>query len=843
MPRKDGAMNLPTSFGYWVRRRRKALDLTQADLARKVGCAEVTIQKIEADERRPSTQIAARLAEQLRISPDERAAFLRSARGELAVDRLHAPDTPATIPQHNLPLQLTSFIGRARELVTIAAMLGNARLLTLTGPGGSGKTRLALRLAEDMLVQFPSGIWLVELAPLADPALIVQTIATVLGVCEEPGRALLATLTAYLHDKQLLLVLDNCEHLIDACAQLADTLLRAASRLRVLASSREPLGIAGEAFFRVPALAVPDPHQLPPLDQLAHYEAVQLFVARAGAVQPAFELTATTAAPLAQICARLDGIPLAIELAAARLDDRFQLLTGGSRTTLPRHQTLQALIDWSYDLLTDQERVLLHRLAVFVGGWTLEAAEAVCDLSIENEELRKAEDDRVVLSAQFSTLDLLGHLVDKSLVQVDQAGNAARYRMLETIREYALERLEESEEAEMLRHQHAAYYLALAEAAEAQLRQAVQGAWLERLAQEHNNLRAVLAWSRTTVAGAAIGLRLAAILWRFWLSRGHLTEGRIWLAEVLARTGDPTAGSGVRAQALFGAGRLAQWQNDYAAARGAFTESLAIARERGDTWSMTQARFELGNIAYYQGDYVVARSQLMESLAAWRALRNLAGSAEALLFLGLLAWLQGDYAAARSFHEESLALYRELGDEIYIAYNLMSLGKIAGAEGEYDQARTLIEAGLAVMRQWGFWGGTLWALHHLGELARHQGDYGRAAALYEESLAIAREIGYTSGSASMLNRLGEIAQVQGDYKRAGALHRESLTVFRDLGHKRDILLCLEGLALVAEGQAQAERAARLYGAVAALREATGAQLPPRDRANYARSMERVRAQL
>jgi predicted ATPase/DNA-binding XRE family transcriptional regulator len=395
-------MNDERSFGNWLRQHRRALDLTQAELAHQVGCSAITLRKLEAEERRPSKQIAERLADVLQVAPDDRPAFLRFARG----DPFAAPSSSPAVPQpeqpkaprHNLPLQLTSFIGREKEIAEIGRVLSQrsgVRLLTLTGPGGTGKTRLALQVAADLVADVRDGVWLIELAPLADPALVSQTVAAVLGLREVPGRRVSDALVDYLRSKQLLLVLDNCEHLIQACAELAEKLLNACLNLTILATSREGLGVAGERSFPVSSLSAPDDQYTTPIATLSQFEAVRLFVERASAVLPGFEVNNSNALAIATICLQLDGNPLAIELAAARvqlltveqianrLDDRFQLLTGGRRTVLPRHRTLAAMIDWSYDLLSEPERVLLRQLAVFAGGWTLEAAEVVCgDVSL-----------------------------------------------------------------------------------------------------------------------------------------------------------------------------------------------------------------------------------------------------------------------------------------------------------------------------------------------------------------------------------------------------------------------------------------------------------------------------
>ena len=450
-------------------------------------------------------------------------------------------------------------MGRERELGEAAALLGAHRLVTLTGPGGTGKTRLALQAAAEVLEAHPDGVWLVELAALADPALVPQAVAAAVGVREEPGRPLPATLTDALRPKRLLLVLDNCEHLLDACARLADALLRACPHVRVLATSREALGLAGETAWRVPSLTVPDvadTQHAPDVADVARYAAVRLFADRAAAVQPEFVLTDENAAAVAQICARLDGIPLAIELAAARvrvlpprqllerLDDRFRILTGGSRTALERHQTLRAAVDWSYDLLTEPERALFARLAVFAGGWTLEAAEQVgAGEGIESPEV----------------LDLLTRLADQSLVVAqEQPDGTARYRLLESLRQYGRDKLAARAEAPAVRDRHLAHFLALAERADPGLYGPDAPAWIERLEVEHDNLRAALDWALGPAAGqgqAARGLRLAGALEYFWFLRVHRREGLARLQQALAHTDD--APSAARAQALYSAGALA----------------------------------------------------------------------------------------------------------------------------------------------------------------------------------------------------------------------------------------------------------------------------------------------
>ncbi|MBI3461404.1 AAA family ATPase [Candidatus Acetothermia bacterium] len=490
-----------------------------------------------------------------------------------------------------MPCQLTSFIGREREMAEIKQLLSSTSLLTLTGSGGCGKTRLALQVAADLLEEYPDGVWVVELAALSDPALVPQAVASTLDVREQPSRALMDTLTDYLKPKVLMLILDNCEHLLAACSQLADTLLRACPHLRILASSREGLGIAGEITWRVPSLAMPDSQRLPPMESLTQYEAVRLFIERAVAVLPTFQVTNPNAPAVAQICHRLDGIPLAIELAATRvkalsveeiavrLDDRFRLLIGGSRTALPRQQTLRAAIDWSFDLLSAVERILLCRLSVFAGGCTLEAAEEVCS----GERIQKDE-----------ILDLVTHLVDKSLVWAQQHGGQTRYLLLETVRQYARDKLLEVGDSAHVRNHHLDYYLKLAERAEPHLVDSQSLIWLEQLDWDYDNLRVAMEWASGSNQTEA-GLGIAGALGEFWFVRGYFSEGRRWLDALLSK--GKGASASARAPALRTAGSMAWSQGDYSQTAAFYEEALALSRGLGDKRGIAWSLLGLGDAA------------------------------------------------------------------------------------------------------------------------------------------------------------------------------------------------------------------------------------------------------
>jgi predicted ATPase/class 3 adenylate cyclase/Tfp pilus assembly protein PilF len=798
------------------------------------------------------------------------------------------PALPADFPPlksldvfpNNLPVQLTSFIGREKEMIEVKYLLSTTRLLTLVGASGCGKTRLALQVTADLLEEFEDGVWLVELAALSDPALIPHEVASTLGLGEQAKDRLMEALSNHLRRKKLLLLLDNCEHLVTASASLVNTLLRNCPNLRILAASREALNITGETTWRVPSLSLPDPQeiyggtrvweyggigklsihpysqaskrsgrQVPirSVSELSQYEAVRLFIDRAEAVLPTFKVTNQNIAAIAQICHRLDGIPLAIELVAARvkvlsieqilsrLNDCFRLLTGGSRTALPRQQTLRALIDWSYELLSEKERTLWHRLSVFAGGFTLEAVEAICT---------EVPQDIVSIEHQIEEheiLELLSQLVNKSLVMVEEQNTEIRYRLLETIRQYGAEKLQASGESIMFHRHHRDWYLRLAERAELELQGPDQRLWLDRLDIEHDNLRAALEWCKTGEIGTETGLRLAGALWRFWSVRGYSEEGRKWLTGAMERSNDVSPS--VRAKALDGAGILAWSQGDYVLARTLYKESLVIRKEVDDKGGIAYSLGNLGSVAYHQGDFTQAQTLFEESLILHRELGDKRGIANSLGNLGLVALNQGNYAMARTLFEESLALYRILGHKEGISYILGDLGNVAYCENNYLLARTLFGESLAIRKELGNKRGIASALGNLGNVAYQLSNYKQAFSLYEESLTIRQKLGDKMGIAYSLHDLGKVYYREGDYAPARWLYEESLTIRRKLGDKLGIIYSLEGFAGLETVQERFDQAVRLYGAAEALRETIKAPLPPPHYADYENNVNTLQARL
>jgi predicted ATPase/class 3 adenylate cyclase len=647
--------------------------------------------------------------------------------------QLVVPDLPSDFPPprtldahfHNLPEQPTPLLGRDREVQAVRALLlsEDVRLVTLTGPGGMGKTRLGLEVAAELSDRFDDGVFFVALASIADRALVVPTIAQTLGLRESGSRSAMESLTAYLSRKQVLLLLDNLEQIVAVAPAIAE-LLAVCPRLKVLVTSRQTLRLRGEHEFPVPPLELPEaPDDLEALLQCA---ASALFIERAITVQPDFAVTQADAHAVAEICRRLDGLPLAIELAAARvkllspqamlvrLSRRLDLLTDGPRDLPERQQTLRDTIGWSYDLLTSGEQTLYRRLAVFSGGWTLEAAEAVCPTGG---------------GLDIGVLEGLGSLVDKSLVRRQTVGTQRepRFSMLETIREYGLEQLNASGESEALWRTHAAYYLALAEQAAPYLTGSEQGVWLERLERNHDNLRAALGWARER-GDVALGLRPSGALWRFWYTRGYLSEGRGWLEGMLTlseRTDDPAIGS-MRTQALYGAATLASTQNDFDRALALWEASLALSRDVGDK----------------------------------------AVAASALNALGLTALQRGDVERAATLFGESLALARDVGEPWGIARTLLSLGQTAYVRGDYARAQALFEECLELMRRAGSMSHSAVALLYLGHVAREQGNPARAMSLYQEGLALSQGLGDKLRLVRELEGLATALAAEGHSERA-----------------------------------------------------------------------------
>ena len=798
-------------FGAMLREQRLAAGLTQAALAERAGIAERTIQDLERGAARPRRATVRRLIDVLTPSPEIRAMLEATTptprqRTELAI-QMSSSYAALDDCRNNLPIQPTALLGRERELAEIRALVRDgARLVSLTGTGGVGKTRMGVEVVATLLNRsassgpiFADGAILVELASISDAALVPSAIAQACGVRDLGGRTMVEGLKAYLSIRQILLLLDNFEHVIEAAPVVAD-LLAWCPGLTVLATSREPLRVRGEHEYDVLPLAVPRTDGQTPPTELARNPAVALFVERAAAIRSDFSVSEKNAEVIAEICARLDGLPLAIELAAARvrtltpqalverLERRLPLLTGGIRDLPARQQTLRDTIVWSHDLLDEDEQRLYRRLAVFVGGWFLEAAEAVCNL-----------DDLDV-----DVLDGLESLAKKSLIRrVDDVDGEPRFDMLQTIREYALEQLEESGEAAHMRRCHATYWLNVAEAARPELLRRNQRYWRARLEADHDNLRAAVAWTLAASGpeGAQLGARLTLALSRFWQRSDHVREGREWLARALARC--PPSDHGTRASLLHAAGELARAQGSNAPARSFFEASAATYQQAGDRRGTASALRNLANVIRSEGDHERASALLDESLALLRQLGERTGLAFALSIQGDLALDTGEHELAAAAYEESLSLARESGDLWSVAARLSDLGS----------------------------------------LAHDRGDYERAYSLFNQHLAMRQDVGDHRGIAWSLASLGWVACDQGDYERGRALYHQSMLLHRQLGHQWGPIVCLEGLARLEATIGGSRRSPVLFGAAEAGRQMSGQALGRVEREAHEKLVAGARAAL
>jgi predicted ATPase/DNA-binding SARP family transcriptional activator len=744
-----------------------------------------------------------------------------------------------------LPAETTSFIGRESELATIEELLGLSRLLTLTGPGGSGKTRLAIKAGEQASGQYSGGVWLVELAPVAGPDLVTAAAASALGIREEPGRALADTIAAHLRTAEALLIIDNCEHLLDPAASLITALLRQCPSLRVLATSQSRLNVAGEATWPVPPLTLPPAAEQDPL-VVAESESAKLFCDRARLARPGFSLAEGNAAAVSEICRRLDGIPLALELAAARLnaltarqlaarlDDRFRLLSGGSRGALPRHRTLQAAIEWSHDLLSEAERLCFRRLAVFAGGCTLEAAEAV----FPGTRHPAAGLPAAGLSAE-DVFETVTALVDRSLLTTEERYGSMRYGMLESVHQFARAQLAAAGEQEELSQRHLAWLLDYA--GQADLDGPDQEAWLDLLEADLENIRAGLEWGLAQ-PGSEQALRLAGSLAPFWQVRGHASLGRRWLDSALAAAG-PGADPRLRAIALDGAGLLAGAQADHEAQRSHQQESLAIWRSLGDDVRTASSLGDLGAVAHLRSDYPAAQAMYAEALDLARRADASSVMARCLSGLGRLALHTGDQALATAYYTESMSRFRGAGDLRRATVILGNLGVVAFNESDFDLAASRLTEHLANARKLGdrkLIGG---ALTNLGTVLQNTGDPDRAAELHAEALALAEQVGDRRLACVALTNLGLAALARKDYPAARSFHARSLAHAEAIGERRSIAECLEEMAGVDAAAGLAERAAVLFGASQAMREAVGSPILGPDLARFHRTVAGVRLAL
>src|SRR5688572_21257590 len=704
--------------------------------------------------------------------------------------------------KHNLPQQLTSFIGREHEMEEAKNLLSQTRILTFIGPGGTGKTRLSFQVAADQIAHFKDGVWLVELAPLTDPTYIISTIASVFKLREAQGTTLHDSLVDYLRGKQLLLILDNCEHLVESCAKISEEFLLTCPNLKIIASSREALGIDGETVYRVPSLSLPQDFQSPSEQQgfesLMNYESMRLFVERATKVEPHFRLTATNASFVTQICHRLDGIPLAIELAAARvklftpeqiaarLDDRFKLLTGGSRTALPRQQTLRALIDWSYQTLNETEQQVLRRLAVFSGGWTFEASESVV--------------------GEMEAMDGLSGLVNKSLVKVEEQDGESRYRYLETIRQYAMEKLLESGDTVDARNRHLAYFIDYARDAEEHFGTAQRLMWVNRLEVEHDNLRSALGWGLESNPESA--LQMVRSLAGFWLSRSYMTEGCNWCQAAISRAEASATDrhniDETLAQAYSALARLSINRGDHHTGQTAARKGVALARQLDDPLHLARTLHFLGMSSVFLGDVTLAFEALHESEGICRKFDykdELASVLQSLAYATME--IHGSPAAKQlqSYMEESLALSR----------------------GSVDPEAAVRSEGI------------------LAKLAFYRGDLAEARKHADLMLDLHKEMGDQLSVTGHQSGMAHVARQLGNFDEALSLYRETLRDWQRIGHRGAVAHQLECFAFIAKAQEQGERAAKLMSAAKALREASSSPRTPQESLEYDREVAGLRA--
>ncbi len=818
-------MDDPTTFGQWVKQRRKALSLTQPELGRLVSCSVVMIKKIEADQRRPSARVAGLLSRTLKISPKERSRFMSLARPDLSpeqIDEIFSPyvqalDGSTRRRVTNLRTPLTPLIGRIQEVTTVCALLlaPNVRLVTLTGAGGMGKTRLSLQVATDLKEQFADGCWFISLAALDDPELVVPTIARSLGIKESRDRALNEALLNNLADKDMLLVLDNFEQVIPAAYQVAE-ILALAPRLKLLITSRTILHLLGEYEFVVPPLRFVDLRNTPSGEELVDSPAVALFVQRARAVNAAFTLTPENASAVVKICTHLDGLPLAIELAASRIKflspaallnrlegsateaSPLNELVDGARNLPARQQTMRRAIDWSYNLLSEDEQDLFRHLAVFVGGCTLEAAAAVCGDSTTAYPLLTPPEH-----ALHALENKLASLVDQSmLLQIKTPDDEPRFGMLEALREYALEHLTvHSKEWTTLKRRHARYFMALVEAAEPKFEGAEQETWLDRLGMEHDNLLAALAWSYSSEASeedTETGLRLAAAMWQFWLIRGYVNEGRVWLSRLIERA--KSAPKLAHARALNGAGFLNWMWGDSQQAKALLNESLLIFKEQDDRHGTAWVLNHLGHVALAENEFELAHNLVVESLRLFRELDSDSHIAWDLLNLGDIVLAQGDETQASVHYAESQALFRKIGDHRGMAWALDRLGQRAQAHQNYEEATRLYTESISLFQKVGDKRSTAWVLNHLGKVALAQDNFEQAQLILEESLVLFREISWLLDGAWATLDLGDAAWELGSEVRAKSLFGKSLILFREVDDQRGAAEALERLERLAHIQ-------------------------------------------